>query len=371
MSRAAIEPTTAALRVAFDHQVFATQAHGGISRYFAALAVALGPVGIEARIVAPLHVNHDLGRLPPSLVTGFRLADGDWARRASRIAGDRLGALALATFRPAVVHQTYYPARPAGGRYPIVTTVHDMIHELFPASFEPGDPTAARKAAAIARADHVICVSEATARDLVALHPAAAAKVSVVPHGFAPFAGRPVAPRHPRPYLFFLGHRHGYKNFAGLVAALAVTPTLRDFDLVAVGGGSFTATELAAIADTGLGGRVHHRAADDAQLAGWMRGAAAFVYPSLYEGFGFPLLEAMAAGTPVIALAGGAVSETCGDAARLVPRGDPEALGDAIAGVVLSPSTPAQLIAAGERRVAQFDWQRCAALTAEIYRGLA
>ncbi|QXQ05535.1 glycosyltransferase [Sphingosinicellaceae bacterium] len=103
---------------------------------------------------------------------------------------------------------------------------------------------------------------------------------------------------------------------------------------------------------------------------GVSRDAAAFIYPSLYEGFGIPPLEAMAAGTPVVAVDAGSVPEVCGDAVAYAPPGDVEALRIAIECVVGSPTLTASLVAAGHARLGLFSWARCAAETATIYRNL-
>ncbi len=361
------------LRIAFDHQAFAAQQHGGVSRYVVRLAGALAAAGHAVQVAAPLHINAYLADLPAGIVRGRRIENARWRRPLMRLANDIIGPRLIAGFAPDIVHESWHGSRgvaPPGARR--VTTVHDMIHEKFPQYFAADDPTAARKAAAIARADHVICVSDSTRRDLVARYPDVAGRCSVIHHGFdVPPPSPAAAITAGRPYLLFVGMRGGYKNFAGLVSAFAASPALRaDFDVVAVGGGAFSATESALIAGHGLAAQVRQQAADDAALQRALAGAAALVYPSLYEGFGIPPLEAMAARTPVVAMRASAVPEVCGAAAAYAEPDDPDSLRRAIEAVVLSPAQAATLVAAGSDRLRQFSWTRCAAETAAVYRAL-
>lgn len=371
----AAAPGSPALRVMFDHRIFIEQTHGGVSRYFAALAARLPQNGVRPRICAPLYINSYLERLPSPVVWGKQVRPG----RLTMAAGRRLGALivpwAARIDRASVVHETFFRAARSGpAKTPVVLTVYDMIHELF-SGVGGGERVVAWKKASIERADAIVCISENTKRDLLRFYPETAGRVSVTLLGFDP-ATAPLLPAPAsgadRPYLLFVGARGAYKNFAGLVEALAMSRILkRDFDLLCVGGGAFSDEERRALSAAGLDRQTRHIEASDQALHLLYGNAAAFVYPSLYEGFGIPPLEAMAAGCPVVTVRSSSIPEVCGDAVEYSAPGDSESLMAGIENVVTSPARAAALRAAGTARIALFSWERCAAETAAIYRSLA
>jgi glycosyltransferase involved in cell wall biosynthesis len=368
------------MRIVFDHQVFAFQKYGGVSRYVVRLIEGLMQrPSLELQVVAPLFVNAYLAALPRSTVTGLAIPDSDFARKVARNIDQRLAPLLIARTPPSIVHETYYARRGSAPRgVPTILTVHDMIHEKFPESFAEQDPTAAIKRAAVLRADRVVCVSESTRRDLVAIIPDAEPKTSVTRLGFDSFAlPGPAQEALPTdalpPYLLYVGSRAPYKNFGGLLAAFAASPQLRDnFVIRAFGGGAPTAADTAILDALKLAdGAVIFEQGGDALLAQRYRGAAAFVYPSLYEGFGIPPLEAMSAGCPVVASDRSSIPEVCGDAAAYFIPDDTDSMRAAIESVVFDSSRRSQLILCGHARTKLFSWDRCVDATLDSYRLLA
>lgn len=367
-----------ALLVGFDYQIFAEQEFGGISRYFCALATELSKQpGVRARILAPLHVNAYLRTGPAANAT-----IGCYVRRLPKT-GRLIQAASAGLFRsiarglrPDVVHETYYASSPTCGlRVPEVITVHDMIHEIFPASFPRGDTTSRRKLAAARRADHIICVSHCTKRDLLERYHLPEDRVSVIYHGCdeLPAGGPAVTDLVGNcEYLLYVGSRTGYKNFSGLLHAFAASSWLRsNFRLVCFGGGQLTADERMTMQRLGISElSVVHVGGGDDRLATLYRNASAFVYPSLYEGFGIPPLEAMSVGCPVICSQRSSIPEVVGDAGEYF---EPESV-DSIRAVieqVLQSSTRRQvLVEMGMARHRQFTWERCARETLDVYRML-
>ena len=232
-------PAHGGLRVMFDPQIFCHQRFGGVSRYFCSMALQLRQLpGIEPLIVAPFHFNEYLEQLPPALVRGRRLR---WLEGHTALAYGLsvLPAMRAARRgRPDILHSTYYfPVRaPAGTRG--ILTIYDMIHEKFPEYFGP-QPTISRlKAASVARADHIICISQSTRRDVLEAYDIAPERVSVTHLGFDPLqsllSGEPGVEFRTRvlgsdtPYLLYVGSRPGHKNFAGLLEAFGASAWLRE-----------------------------------------------------------------------------------------------------------------------------------------------
>lgn len=361
------------MKIAFDHQAFAMQRYGGISRYVARLASELNRLGEEAFIIAPLHGNGYWNDVPPAARFGHRCGmPKPGLRKAARLA-NRLG-FAGWTFahRPDLIHETYYTQRsfaaPCRGR---VITVHDMIHELFPEHFHRKDPTSAAKRAAVSRADHVITVSQRTKDDLCAIFGTAPSKVTVIPLGFDRIAPLPhLRPPTPKPFLLYVGDRStGYKNFPLLLEAVARRPALSStFDIVAFGGGDLSKDEQAKARALGLRATgLHHMSGDDRELAAAYSAASALVYPSSYEGFGLPPLEAMAQDCPVVAARAASIPEVAGDAAEYAEQLDADHLADAIERVVFDQARATSLIERGRTRLEKYSWSRCAEETLAVY----
>lgn len=365
------------MRLAYDYQAFHMQSYGGVSRYFARLAKGLIDSDHKVGIFAPIHRNRYLDDLPSGIVHGRYFPQ--YPARTARLLGayNRLCARQpMAVWKPDLVHETYYFPEPALRGRPAVVTVHDMIHELFPKDFPANDSTSRYKHSAVERADHVICVSESTRNDLVRIFGVPERKISVVLHGFdSSMSGRTGAEyRTPsgRPFILYVGQRRGYKNFDGLIEAMGRSIRLRnDFDLVAFGGGAFTPTELGSIAAAGLSANhVLQVGGGDNFLGSLYSAARVFVYPSLYEGFGIPPLEAMAHDCPVICCNTSSLPEVVGEAAELfAPTGD-DSLRTAMEHLVYSDEALTNLRLLGHQRVRRFSWQKCAADTLQVYKNL-
>lgn len=365
------------MRIAYDHQIFGWQRYGGISRYFVDLAgqVSATP-DVEVSITAPIYVNQYLkDRLPTVSLRGREVPSLPRSGRIYRAINSLFVPRIMKRLAPDIVHETYYShASSSLGSAAVVLTVFDMIHERFPGDYSRFDPTFREKAAAVKRADHVICISQSTRRDLVDLLNVSPEKVSVVYLGCVP-ARHADGSRYPapRPYILYVGLRSGYKNFSTLLKAYGQSPWLRDnFMLICFGGGGLTAGERAMAARLGVPQtQLVHIEGDDKKLAALYAGAAVFVYPSLYEGFGVPPLEAMSAGCPVVCGNTSSLPEVVGDAAETCAADDPDRIRRAIEHVLGSNERARQLVARGHDRVKQFSLQDCAAETRKIYRRLS
>jgi len=285
---------------------------------------------------------------------------------------------AIRRFRPEIVHKTYYSKdvfAPKGARR--VITVYDMISERFPAEFAGSHFTDAKRFA-ISHADHILCISENTQHDLIELFGIAAERTSVVCLGYDEFAlsaaeeGGASYQEGSRPYLLYVGSRGGYKNFEGLARAYANSSYLRSvFSVLCFGGGAFTRDELAVFQQLKLSDiHVRQISGSDNLLASMYKNAAVFVYPSLYEGFGIPPLEAMSMGCPVVCSNTSSIPEVVGDAGEYFDPNDIESMRVSIETVLQSTSRRQELVTKGHVRRSLFSWQRCANETLNVYRSI-
>lgn len=363
------------MKVVFDDQIFCWQEYGGVSRYFYELSrrVAKGK-DFSASVVAPLYVTRyfDGGGVN---VKGMRIPK---IRNSGRIISALNSLAAPAIIRsehPAVLHETYFYRRRslAPRKCRTVLTVFDMIQEKYPDYFLSRDHTTEAKRAAVMRADRVICISANTQRDLIDIFGVAPEKTVVIHLGFSLTnkVESTVSLTESRPFLLYVGLRDRYKNFDTLLIAYSSSTFLRNtFSLVAFGGGRFSAVEVERIRALGLNDSVRQISGDDALLAGLYRQSAAFVYPSLYEGFGIPPLEAMSYDCPVICSNTSSIPEVVGDAACLFDPTDVDAMRAAIELVVGSPKYRSDLVKRGRERIQHFSWDRTAKETVEVYREL-
>lgn len=358
------------MRIAYDHQIFTFQSVGGISRYFATLADTLASSGNQIAIFSGLHQNQHLAECSTASNYGLRLPFVK--KRGVRIRG-RINKLysrcVFPLWKPDIIHQTFYQALPFYYVAPVIITVYDMIYEIVP-QFDPSSHlSSADKRNAVSVADHVICISENTKRDLVRLFGTSPDKISVVPLA-ADFPDVKTLPysNEGRPYILIVGSRAGIKNFPVLLESLAKSDILQHCALIAFGGGPFTPSEQQKMQSLGIQqSSVKQIKGDDALLASLYKGARFFIYPSIYEGFGLPPLEAMASGCPVASSNTSSMPEVLGDAAAYFNPNVPSEIAAVMTDLFHNSAIREELVRAGLARAAHYSWERTAKMTLEVY----
>jgi glycosyltransferase involved in cell wall biosynthesis len=253
------------------------------------------------------------------------------------------------------------PAYAHASTLPQAITVHDLAFEALPDKFDPAFRTLTRVThrAASRRADAVICVSQATARDVVAHWRVRPERILVAPHGPGQDLGSPPSgPPARRTHFLYVGDDEPRKNLGCLLAAYRLYRQRAREPIELVLAGSAT--------HAGAGVRIEHRPSAP-RLAALYAGAAALVHPALHEGFGMTLLEAMAAGAPVLAARAPGVVEVCAEAARYCDGSDPESFAAAMAEVAGDPALAAELAARGRRRAERFSWTDSARIHVAAY----
>jgi glycosyltransferase involved in cell wall biosynthesis len=344
--------------VAFDADTLGRQRTGDES-YTENLLRELGTLSSEVRIAA---VTRHPERLPPGIEPLELSARSQVARMTIGLPW------LLRRVRPALGHFLYVV--PPLWRGPAIVTVHDLSFERHPELMTPRDrllfrtfvPRSAR------RAERVLTPSELTKRDLLERYGLPEEKVVVTPNGVDPaFGPNGSCGASKTPYILLVGAIQPRKDPLTALEALArLDPQLR---LVLAGPAKQGGGEVhGAIARLGLERRVDVLGhVQKAKLAELYRGAACLVLPSRYEGFGLPVVEAMASGTPVVATRAGSIPEVAAGAAVLVEPGDPVALAE---GVERALADRERLVEAGFERARDFSWQKTARATLDVYREL-
>ena len=271
-----------------------------------------------------------------------------------------------------VFHATNFIAPPSR-KVPIVVTVHDIGFVHHPDDVTPGVRRMARLLPDILRrAAAIITVSSFTCEELVSWLPEVADKVHVIHNGSHARAAPSALPdTETPPYALMLGTLEPRKNLPLALDALRILRRRGvDLRLVLAGGRSNLLDVPAQLRKRGMGQPEVTRTGyiDDARVSALLSGARVLVFPSLYEGFGMPLLEGMEAGVPVVGVRAGATPETIGDAGLLVEPGDAEGFADAMEQAAFDEEVRARLIPAGHAQAAKFTWARAAGATLELYR---
>lgn len=363
------------MRVLYDHQKFSTQRVGGITRYFAELFAHFSS-GVTP--VVSLKFNRNLyisghGELFPRKVYDYDFTHA--GRSVVTAAADRVNRMYsehdLRHLDYDIFHPTYYGCyfmKERVGR-PVVVTVHDMIQEVYPDAF--GRKIIEDKKRQIFTADHIVAVSQHTKNDILRFYPEIAPdRISVIRHGWSLGRTAPSSDSWPDEYLLFVGKRDGYKNFLPFVKAVApLMESRRELRIICTGE-AFKPYEVRELASLSYGDRVLRVGATDAQLMSLYVHAGALVFPSLYEGFGLPILEAFGAGCPVCLSDASCFPEIAEDAAVYFDPSDPESICAAVSRCFCDEGLRKTLKDRGYRRLKAFDWSRSAAALEKVYADL-
>lgn len=368
----------ASIKVRFDYQMFNIQKFGGISKYFAALEGGLSKAG---DIVAELKLLHSENgylsqkhHLLPYGIGHFFFKKRSRAERWNRYYSNIL--LKESDFD--VFHPTYYdPYFLSFLTKPFVLTVHDMIHELYPEYYYSSDDTSYCKRKVIERADHIIAISESTKRDLQRFYHVPDQKISVIYHGLFDISsteadGHSVDPPiQASPYILYVGERSFYKNFYRFARVFARLSKRHAYvRLICAGGGMFGDNEKEHLRKLGILEKVTHVSVNDSQLKHLYEKALFFCYPSLYEGFGLPILEAFSNGCPVAVSNTSCFGEVGGDAVAYFDPYKEESMETTMLHLLESTDLRRQFAIGGSARLPLFSVEQCLASTLKVYQNL-
>lgn len=356
------------LSVCYDYQIMLAQKFGGISRYIYEISTRLPEFGVDVSLRCLHNHNYyfaerlglnDTSKLPKIL----RLAELGTFHYLNKLM--RFADLHLKNYD--IFHPTYYYAsKPPKGKF--IVTVHDMTHELYDGIYPVNKRVIEAKKKIIPQADRIIAVSENTKRDILRYFPEINSdKISVIYHG----ASMPVTESKGSPfgydYVLFVGNRQMYKNFSRFTEAMKMLMSERkDVHVFCAGGGNFTDDEVREFGE--FSGRFHQEGLSDERLTEAYGGALCFVFPSEYEGFGIPILEAFACNCPVVCADSSSLPEVAGESAVYFDALNAADMAEKIRSVIESEELRRKLKESGRERLKLFDWDRAASETLECYR---
>lgn len=366
------------VKVLYDHQCFVQQQFGGVSRYHYQLIKELNKLqGAEAKLSLKYSNNFyitedkNLGvkKFFPSNNFYFKRTILDYINRLSTIPVLKQGDYNI-------FHPTYY--NPYFLKYlngkPFIIMAHDTIHETFPEIINLIDKTLDHKKATLYKARLIIANSYNTKNDLIRLYSIPAEKIEVV--YLAASINKSLASSYlkvdlPEKYILFVGNRDLYKNFNTFI--LAVEPLLKehkDLFLICSGGSLFTNEENKFFHSKELENKILHKAADDITLATLYSNALAFIFPTLYEGFGIPALEAMNCDCPVVMSNTSSLPEVGGEAAIYFDPNNTDDMREKIKSVIINKDLRDDLILKSKTQRQKFSFEKTARQTLEVYKRL-
>ena len=355
------------MKVFFDHTIFTLQRYGGISNYIINLAKNFSEQ-VDPSIVSLFHKN-------------YYLKNSDFADKL--IFYNKVGSLIkyinkvnkiyfnhqLKNKKPDIIHLTYFSEKNFyNSKAKTVITEYDLIKEKF--YYEEHKNQIKYKKILFEKVDQIICISNNTKKDLQQEYSIDASKISVIHLAVNKDNSFRERSLNIRPFILYVGSRLRYKNFINAVKAYARSSKLKlNFDFVCFGGGNFLKTEEDLFKNLGIErSRIHHFEGDELDLNYFYHKARIFIFPSLYEGFGLPLLEAMNMECPVICSNTSSFPEIVNNAAILFDPTDIESLEFKLEKLIYDDQLLLDLKEKGKINLNKYSWKKCANETEQLYK---
>lgn len=361
------------MKILLDPQIFNAQVYGGISRYYTEVFSELYKnknVEIEIPIIFSKNEYLKVSNLynkqqrKYSLLVSLIGKLGISTRKMSRKKNRKKTIEALKKQDFDLFIPTYYDPYFLEfiGNKPFVLTVYDMIHELFPEYFSDGKEIVANKKLLMTKAAKIIAVSQNTKKDIIKIYPEIdPSKIEVIYHGNSIKINENAVVNLPENYILFVGVRDNYKNFNFMIDAIADLfrndPTL---ELICAGGGKFNKEELELINNLDLHSRISQRNFNEEEMGQFYKNAECFVFPSMYEGFGIPVLESMACGCPIVLTNNSSFPEVAGEAGIFYELNNKTDLKSKIEWVLNHEDVRKEFSRKGLQQVQKFNWREAA-----------
>jgi len=393
------------MNILFDHQAFEMQPYGGVSRYYYELIKDFSNNSLVNPIISLKRTNNQYifsfqkehpdsiipgylkgfqdkklssydayGNITSSIIWNIRLNYQKYINKRIREENQRISLKTLKSSNFDVFHPTYYNPYflKSIGEKPFILTIHDLIQEKFPELFSLQDDAIQWKRQLIHEASHIIAVSNTTKKDIISFYKIPEKKISVIYHGtnFSPLneIKSDNVPNLPSSFLLYVGERHLHKNFYFMIEALEPLLSKEShLHMVCCGGGKFNSSELMFFNMLGISQKISHIESPEKILQNCYKRAIALLYPSIYEGFGIPLIEAFSMGCPVIASNIPTTQEICSGAYIGFEPKDPDSLRNAVQLLMNDNTMREKCVENGYKKSESFTWRIAAEKTLAVY----
>jgi glycosyltransferase involved in cell wall biosynthesis len=359
------------MKILFDYQIFLSQRYGGPSRYFIELNKNLNQNKIESRIVSPFYINKYLKDEKGNFIKkNFYIYKKFKLNSLFKFLNEKFTENFINKDKIDIIHPTYYDLiKYQNLKIPKILTVYDLTHEKFPEFY--GLPKNNKiKQEALNIANYYLCPSECTKKDLIEIYNIDEKKIFVV--YWAPFLKKNINIFNQNikdNFILFVGNRHKYKNAYKFLEAFYTNKFLKEnYKIIFFGGGNFNSYEKELIKKFKFENKVKLVTGSDEKLIELYQKATLMVYPSLYEGLGLPILEAMVHGCPVATSYSSGMIEAGGNAVEFFDPNSIQSISASIMKIVDSLHYSNNLIKLGFEHVKNFTWLKCTKETFNIYK---
>lgn len=370
------------MKIVLDPQIFHQQKYGGISRYYTEIFSILSKK-TDIQVSVPLYLSKNVYFNQSNLIsakqkknariikiltffgisTRTRVKKASFAELIKTVDRENFDLFIPTYYNPYFLEYI--------GSTPFVLTVYDMIHELFPQYFlDDVQNIPESKYLLMEKAAKIIAVSENTKRDIIRIYPEIdSSKIEVIYHGCSIKVNSNIKVDLPSKYILFVGAREYYKNFFFLANSIKEMLFVdSDLFLVCAGGGDFSEEENKFIEDLGLKERIVQRNFKEEELSSYYKKAICFVFPSMYEGFGIPVLESMACGCPIVLTNSSSFPEVADEAGIYFENNNQKDLREKIEKVMTDNVFRTEYVQKGLIQAQKFTWEDAANKCLEVYR---
>ena len=389
------------MKILYDYQIFTKQNYGGVSRYFYELMDNLRAHKIDIEI--PINYSKNiyikeadflsrplkgyteykdflLGLRPKGKAKIYKLLQKLNFIKNAETANQKISIERLKKQNFDIFHPTYYDSYFLKyiGKKPFVLTIYDMIHETYPELFSADNKIARQKKILAQKAEKIIAISENTKKDIIKFIGINEDKILVIHLGNSINRqennlkiNTDLLKKLPEKYILFVGNRASYKNFDNFSKALIPLFKInKKLNAVCAGGGEFSDKEINFFKTFNITDKLRQYSVNDYDMTLLYKNALVFVFPSLYEGFGLPILEAFNCGCPVAASNRGSLPEIAGNAAAYFNPEDISSITDAINNIIADDGTKEKMKKNGFEQLKKFSWEKTAEKTLDVYNSI-